>query len=67
MKYYIDNNAEVTERIEKKTTIIVFGSDWEAEKEAKEVARRLNSCHFEVFTKKIGSDKLIHIGYGIPK
>lgn len=67
MKYYTDNNTEITEPIEKGKTFLVHGTNWEKEKEAREIAKRLNSYHFEVFTKEIGNDKLIPIGYGIPK
>lgn len=65
MKYFTDNNVEVTERIKKGKTIMISGTDRISELQAEATAKEMNSYTYEVFEDIKG--KRIHVGYCIPK
>ena len=66
MKYYTDNNIEVTKRIESKKTFLFTGTSTEEKQKAEEKAKSIGSYVYEVFSDN-KNKKRVFVGFGVPK
>ena len=65
MKYYTDQNVNITKRIEEGKTLFFNGIDKQTKGTAKAEARRIKSYVYEVFVDN--RNKRVQVGYAVPK
>lgn len=66
MAYFTGRHVNVTERISKKRTLLVLGTNQESKEEAEALAVKTSSYAYSVY-EDVKHKGLVQIGYGVPK
>ncbi|CAA0253501.1 hypothetical protein R5N98_02845 [Tenacibaculum maritimum] len=66
MRYYTDNNIEVTKRIKSEKTFLFRGTSKKDKENAEKKAKSIRSYVYEVFSYNENNERIL-IGYAVPR